>query len=174
MGKVHKVLRLPRILHFKDPQSTAHATKSAHQGPQSTAPATKCALQGPQSTAPAMISENESHVTKSRFTAPATKSEHSEDHHHVQSSAPATKSELDAPISCARHEKSTLDHQDTRFPLPRKVITKSCKTCTPPPSSTVPGQRFARSCAEKLHLEISERNFSVGLPKRRVQRAYPD
>ena len=34
---------------------------------------------------------------------------------------------LTAPISCACHEKSTLDHQSTRFPLrlPRKVATMS-------------------------------------------------
>ena len=58
------------------------------------------------------ISEKEAHVQKSRFTAPA--SEHAEDHHHVQSTALAAKSvhrPKPAPISCACHEKSTLDHQ---------------------------------------------------------------
>ena len=61
-------------------QSTTPATKSALQGPQylhfkvhkNTAPATKSALQGPQTTAPATIPDNEPHVQKPGFTAPAT------------------------------------------------------------------------------------------------------
>ena len=67
-------------------------------------------------------------IQKSRFTAPVTKSELLDDHYHVQSAAPATKTAFrskTAPIPCACHEKSTLEHQNTRFPLrlPRKVTT---------------------------------------------------
>ena len=64
------------------------------------------------------ISENDPHVQKSRFTAPVTKLERVEDHYHVQSAAPATKSAFRSkttPIPCARHEKSTLHQQSTRF-----------------------------------------------------------
>ena len=142
------------------PQSTECATKVAPQSPQSTAPATKCALRGPQSTTPATISEDERHVQKSQFTAPATKSEHAEDHHHVQSTAPATKSthrHQTAPISCTCHDKSTLDRQNTRFPLrlPRKVITKSknahrTTTRAHPRQAPSRGRRFARPCAKKF------------------------
>ena len=94
-----------------------------------TARATKSALQGPPSPAPATKSANEPHGQKSRFTAPVTKSERVEDHHHVQSPAPATKSALrskTAPIPCTCHEKSTLDHQITRFP----VTTMSENACS--------------------------------------------
>ena len=73
-------------------------------------------------------SANEPRVQKSRFTAPVTKSGLLDDHHHVQSAAPATKTAFrskTAPIPCTCHEKSTLEHQNTRFPLrlPRKVTT---------------------------------------------------
>ena len=123
---------------LQGPQSTGPSTKSALQGPQNTLPkycicyeictsrstkyctCHKMYTQGPQSTAPATISENGPHVQKSRFTT----------HRHVQSIAPATKSahqHQTAPISCTCQKKSTLDHQNTRFPLrlARKVITKS-------------------------------------------------
>ena len=51
-----------------------------------------------------------------------------DDHHHVQSAALATKTasrSKTAPTLCTCHEKSTLEHQNTRFPLrqPRKVTT---------------------------------------------------
>ena len=70
-----------------------------------------------------------SHTQRSRFTAPATESEHAEDHHHVQNTEPSTKFARrgkTAPISCTCHEKSTLDHQNTRCSLclPQKAITK--------------------------------------------------
>ena len=96
--EVHQVLCLPRNLHFK-----------VHQ-----------VLRLPQN-----LHANEPHVQKPRFTAPVTKSELLNDHHHVQSAAPATKTAVrskTAPIPCTSHEKSTLDHEDTRFPLhlPRK------------------------------------------------------
>ena len=58
-------------------------------------------------------------------------------HQHVQSTAPATKSvhrRQTAPISCACHEKSTLDHQSTRFTWPQNESA--------PPSSTVPRPAF--------------------------------
>ena len=92
-------------------QSAVPATKSALRCSQSAAPATKSARQGPRSTAPARKAANEPH-------APVTKSERLEDHDHVQSTV--TKSALRskaAPIPCTCHEKSTLDHQNTRFPL---------------------------------------------------------
>ena len=78
---------------------------------------------------------------KCRFrTSPAalaTKSEHAEDHHHVQSTAPERKSvhrHKHPQISCTCHEKSTLDHQNTRCPLrlPPKAITLRLKMFTSP------------------------------------------
>ena len=96
-GPVHKVLHLPRKLHSEGDRAVP-ATKSA----------------------------NEPHVQKSRFTAPVTKSQLLDDHHHVESATPCTKTAFlrskTAPIC---HEKSTLEHQTTRFPLrlPRKVTT---------------------------------------------------
>ena len=58
--------------------------------------------------------------------------------------------------------------------LPQKRITKSKNAPganeSAPPSSASRGQRVARICAEKLHLEISERNCSVSL---RSQNAEP-
>ena len=98
------------------------------RGSQGAVPATKSARRGSQSAVPATKSANEPRVQKSRFTAPVTKSELLDDHHHVQSAVPATKTAFRGktpPIPCACHEKSTLEHQNTRFPLrlPRKVAT---------------------------------------------------
>ena len=74
---------------------------------------------------PATKSAIEPHVQKSPFTEPVTKSELFNDHHRVQSAVPASKSAFrskTAPIPCACQEKSTLDHENTRYPwrLPRK------------------------------------------------------
>ena len=86
---------------------------------------------------PATKSANEPHVQKSRLTTPVTKSDLLDDHHHVQSAAPATKTAFrseTAPIPCTCHEKSTLEHQNTRFPLhlPRRLTTIRQKH--PPPA----------------------------------------
>ena len=70
-----------------------------------------------------------------------------------------------APIPCACHEKSTLDHQSTRFPLclPRKVTTRSenargttrrVQSRQAPPA---PGQ-ILRACAVERHFEDFERH----------------
>ena len=127
--EVHKVLCLPRNLHFEFTKRCACRSRSAAlRG----VPATKSAHRGSQSAVPATKSANEPHVQKSRFTAPVTKSEllwkrRSPPCH--ESAAPATKSAFQsaptAPIPCTCHEKSTLEHQNTRFPLrlPRKVTT---------------------------------------------------
>ena len=56
----------------------------------------------------------EPHVEMSRFPAPVEKLEHVQDHRHIQSGAPATESALRS--TAASHEKSTLDHRNTRFP----------------------------------------------------------
>ena len=109
-------------------QSAVPATKSALQDSQSAAPATKSARRGSQSAVPATKSANEPDVEKQRFTVPVTKSELVEDHHHVQSAATAMKTAVrskTAPIPCACHDQSTLDHENTRFllRLPRKVTT---------------------------------------------------
>ena len=96
--KIHKTLRLPRNLHFEVHKRLHLPSKSALRGSQSAAPATKSALPSLRSAAPA---------TKSALRG-------------SQSAAPATKSALRskaAPISRTCHEKSTLDHQSTRFPL---------------------------------------------------------
>ena len=67
---------------------------------------------------PATKSANEPQVQKLRFTAPVTKSERLDDHHHVQSAAPASALRSKAaPIPCACHEKSTLDHQKHQVSL---------------------------------------------------------
>ena len=117
--KVHKVLRLPRNLHFQV-HKVARATKSALRGSQSAVPAAKSALPGSQS---AVLPRNQHfevhkvlclprnlqtrHMSqKLQFTAPVTKSEHLDDPHLVQSAAPATKSAYRskaAPIPCACH-----------------------------------------------------------------------
>ena len=149
--EVHKVLRLLRNLHFQvdkvlrlprnlDSQSAAPATKSALQDTLRRPArafcrksASKDNIKIPKCSFRARLppmSENDPHVQKSRFTAPVTKLERVEDHHEVQSAAPATRSAYrsnTAPIRCTCHEKSTLDHQNTRLPLPlpRKVTSFS-------------------------------------------------
>ena len=100
--KVHQVLRLPRNLHFE-----------VHK-----------VLRLPRNLQTSHISRSHDSLHLSR------NSELVEDHHHIQSAALATKSAFPskaAPIPCTCHEKSTLDHQNTKFPLhpPRKVTTMS-------------------------------------------------
>ena len=155
--EAHKVLRLPRNLHFEvhkvlrlsqNPHFEVHkaTTNSAHRGSQSAAPVTKSSLSikireghrfGSLGARALLSSKNgcrrrartdpKPHVEKTGFAAPVTRSERLEDHHHVQSAAPATKSALLSMIPCTCHQKSTLDHQNMRFPLclPRKVTTMS-------------------------------------------------
>ena len=136
--KVHKVLRMPRNLRFKlltALRLSRNHTKSALQGPQSAAPSLKSDIEGQQNIEPATkkdtckekftscspakvfcsknpsnditkmpnpsfrsrlppTSENEPHAQRSRFTVPATES---------------ARRSITVPISCACHEKSTLD-----------------------------------------------------------------
>ena len=80
------------------------------------------------------ISENEPRVQKPRYDS-LTKIEHPKDHappcpkycacHEICTGH--EKSTLDHHNTKSDHEKSTLEHQNARFPvrLPRKVITKS-------------------------------------------------
>ena len=89
-------------------------------------------------------------------------------HRGSQSAAPATKYTFRskaAPIPCACHEKSTLEHQSTRFPwrLPRKVTTM----CENAHGATTRGQsrhthapatQTLRACAGEMHLEDVERH----------------
>ena len=139
--KVHKVLRTSKLTKW------CTATKSALQGPQSAAPATKSAHQDthhavlPRRFAARALPKTRStsqkaafargflrflkssHMSKSRLTAPATKSERAEDQHHVQSTAPATINlyiDIKPLQSPAPVTKSS--HQNTKFPfrLPRK------------------------------------------------------
>ena len=147
------MLCLPRNLH-RGSQNAVPATKSAHRGSQSAAPATKSA--------------NEPHIQKSGFTAPVTKSELLDDHHHVQSPAPATKTACRSktvPIPCTCHEKSTLEHQNTRFPLrlPRKVTTmyqNAHGTTTRAQSLEAPAAatQILRACAVEMHIDDVERH----------------
>ena len=121
---------------------------------------------GSQSTVPATKFENETNIQKSRFTAPVTKSELLDDHHHVQGAAPATKTALRSqtpPIPCACHEKSTLRHQNTRFPLrlPRKVITMCEKahgatTRAQSRQAHAPATQILRACAVEVHMDDVE------------------
>ena len=87
---------------------------------------------------------------------------------HVQSAAPATKSALRstaAPIPCTCHERSTLDHQSTRFPLrlPRKVTTM----CENAHGNTTRAQsrqalaaatQISRACAVEMHFDDFQRH----------------
>ena len=110
-----------------------------------------------------------SHMPKSHnCTAPVTKSELLDDHHHVQSAAPAAKTALrskTAPIPCVCHEKSTLEHQNTRFPLrlPRKVTTvceNAHGTTTRAQSLEAPAAdtQIQRACAVEMHFDDFERH----------------
>ena len=146
----HRVLCLPRNLRIEG-HIVLRLPGNPHRGSQSAAPATKSA--------------NEPHVQKSQFTAPVTKSELLDDHRHVQSAAPATKSAFRSqtpPIPCTCHEKSTLEHQNTRFPLrlPRKVITM----CENADGTTTRAQlleapaadtQILRACAVEMHIDMN-------------------
>ena len=120
------------------------------------------------SAVPATKSANKPHVQKSRFSAPVTKSELLDDHHHVQSAAPATKTAFrskTAPIPCACHEKSTLEHQNTRFPLhlPRKLTTMyqnahGTTTRAQSPEAPATGRQILRACAVEVHIDDVERH----------------
>ena len=158
---------LPQNLHLGSP-SAGPATKSALRGSPSAAPATKSARRDSPSAVPATKSANEPHVQKSRFTAPDTKSELLDDHHHIQSAAPATKTasrRKTAPIPCTCHEKSTLEHQNTRFALhlPRKVTTMyqnahSATTRTQSLEAPAAGPQILRACAVEMHIDDVERH----------------
>ena len=127
--------------------SAVNATKSAHRGSQS-AVAT--------------------YVQKPRFNAPVTKSELLDDHRHVQSAAPATKRAFRSktpPIPCTCHEKSTLQHQSTRFPLhlSRKVTTMyqnahGTTTRAQSPEAPAAGRQILRACAVEVHMDDVERH----------------
>ena len=107
-------------------------------------------------------------VQKSRFIAPVTKSELLDDHHHVRSAAPATKTAFrskTAPIPCTCHEKSTVKHRNTRFPLrlPRKgitvcenahVATTRAQSLEAPATAT----QTLRSCAVEMRSDDVERH----------------
>ena len=105
------------------------------------------------------------------ITAPVTKSELVEDHHRVQSTLPATKTAFrskTAPIPCTCHEKSTLKHENSRFPLhlPRKV-TIMCgnahDTTTRAQSLEAParGTQTLRACAVEMRIDDVERHEST-------------
>ena len=181
--EVHKVLRLPRNLHFEAhlPRTlhfevqqvlapatvcTSRFTKCCACHEICSARFTKCCTCHKICTSTVTeccacheICTNEPHVQKSRFTAPVTKSELLKDHHHVQSAVPATKIAFrskTAPVPCTCHEKSLLEHQNTRFPLrlPRKVITM-CENATTraqlleaPTAAT----QILRACAVEMHI----------------------
>ena len=113
-------------------------------------------------------SANEPHVQKSRLTAPVTKSELLDDHHHVQSAAPARKTAARSktpPIPCTCHEKSTLEHLNTRFPLrlPRKVTTmyenaRGTTTRAQLLEAPAAGPQILRACAVEIHIDDVERH----------------
>ena len=96
----------------------------------------------------------------------AGKSELVEDHHHVQSAVPARKSTLPnktALIPCACHDKSALNHENTRFPchLPRKMTTmceNAHDTTTRALSLEAPAAptQISRACAAEMHFEDIE------------------
>ena len=128
-GKCCSMLFPPKPLTLRGSQTAAPVTKSALRGSQCAARATKSALQGPQSTAPATKSANYPHVmSKSHDSMHLSRNQ--------SASKIATMSKVlhlprnlhfkvkplrsPAPVTI---QKSTLDHQNTRFPLrtPRKV-----------------------------------------------------
>ena len=110
------------------------ATKSAHRGSQSAEPAAKSVRRGSQSASPATKSAQEPHVEKSRFTAPAQKSERLKDHHHVQS----------ADQSWTAHQAWTADHWHLQVNPLRSLapVTKS-------PLWTTKARGFPCACHEK-------------------------
>ena len=124
------MLDLPRNLHFEGHK----ALNTCHEICTSCACheicTTKSALRGSQSTAPATKSANEPHVQKiPKVTTHCAC-------HEIRAPRRSPPKALHrctshetciAPIPCACQEKSTLEHQNTRFPLrlPRKVTTMS-------------------------------------------------
>ena len=149
-------------------QCDAPATKSALRGSQ---PATKSALQGSQGAVPATKSANEPHLQShdSLYTVPVAKSDLVEDHRHVLRAVPAMKFAFRskaAPIPGTCHEKSALDHENTRLPsrLPRKVTTMSenAHGATTRAQSlearASPTQQVLRACAVEMHVDDFERH----------------
>ena len=144
-------------------QSAVPVTKSALRGSQSAAHATKSAHRGSQSAAPATKSPNETHIQKSRFTAPVTKSELLDDHHRVQSAAPATNTVSKALRLPRKLQSNTSDplHLSRKAPKHEVSLAPATKSdhhvqkCTrrhnesavatwthPPTSSPTPGVTF--------------------------------
>ena len=145
--KVHKVLHTcaPATKSaLRGSQSAAPATKSALQGPQSTAPATKSALQSPLSTAPATKSAlrgpqsilrllrflKTNRMYKSHDSACLSRNERARKITTISKALRLPRSlHLEAQplrsLPLVTKYKSTLDRQNTRFPLrpPRKVTT---------------------------------------------------
>ena len=161
--EVYKVLHLPRNLHFEVHQGLRLPRNL--RGRQVLRLPRNLLFEVHKSAAPATKSANEPHVEKLRFTAPVTKSQLVEDHHHVQSTVPVTKAAFQsktAPIPCTCHEKSTLDHENTRFPLhlPR-IVTTICDnahcTTTRARSLEAPAAptQISRACAVEMRLEDS-------------------
>ena len=139
-GGKRKVLRLPRNLHIEVTKIEVHQVLRVLRNPHFEA---HKVLRLPRSL-------QTSHMSKS----------HVEDHHRVQSTAPATKSaarSTTAPIPCTCHESSTLDHQNTRFPLrlPPKVTTMSenahgTTTRAQSRQAPAPANQILRACAVKI------------------------
>ena len=140
--------------------SAVTAMKSALRGSQSAAPARKSAHRGSQSAARATKSANEPHVQKSRFTAPVTKSELLDDHHHSKVLHLPRKLHFEVTyLRSTCHEKSTLEHLSTRFPLrlPRKV-TAMCENA----HSTTTRVRSTR-CGHPDSASLRSRNALGGV-----------
>ena len=104
------------------------------------------------------------HMSKSHDSLHLSRNPLLGNHHHVQSAEPATKTAFrskTAPIPCTCHEKSTLEHQNTRFPLrlPRKAATM-CEnahgTTTRAQSLEAPAAatQILRACAVEMHFDF--------------------
>ena len=139
--------------------------KFALQGPQSTAPATKSALQDPQILHLRLYLHFKVHKVlrlprNLHFKVHKALHLPRNLHQGPQSTAPATTSENEPHV------------QVSRFTAP---VTKS-EHAEDLRQAPFRSQCFAQPRAEKLHLEISERNFSASLRSQnaRAQRAYPD
>ena len=105
----------------------------------------------------------EGEICISRFTMRCARHEICTSRFTKRSTKTAFRSKT-APIPCTCHEKSTLDHQNTRFPLrlPQKVITM-CEnahgTTTGAQSLEAPATdtQILGACAVEMHLEDVEK-----------------
>ena len=137
--EVHQVLRLPRTLHFEVHKVLEICTSRF----------TKCCTRDEICTCHEICTSRVTecfacHKICKRATCP-----------------PATKTAFrskTAPIPCTCHEKSTLEHQNTRFPwhLPRKCARHTTRTQSL--EAPAAGRQILRACAVEVRNDDVERH----------------